>query len=360
MSEVLTVDSSEGHSVIYVPREAVGDDMVRLVQWVVDENREVEPDQPLAVVETSKATFEIRADRKGFLFHLAKVGEDIAVGAPIALISDTVRRPSVGPKKEESTHGSVVGEQIITEKARVLIAKYDLSAKDFSGIPVLRGSDIENFLNNRAVDSRPEEPRIFADQELERNANWDTTFQSSDYQRLKEVMTALRQRMKANHDRHVPAGTLLYDRWELAKDYGFDEGTSVYDECLILGDVRVGKHCWIGPFTILDGAHASLTIGDYTSVGAGTHIYTHNTIEQALTGNKAAVFKKATSIGNCCFIAPLALIGPGTTVGDHSFVAAGSYVEGFFPSHSYIAGNPAKRVGCVEVQNKTARLRREM
>jgi acetyltransferase-like isoleucine patch superfamily enzyme len=49
------------------------------------------------------------------------------------------------------------------------------------------------------------------------------------------------------------SGDLLTDRRGIARDYGFGSGTSCYDNVLILGDVTVGKHCWIGPNVILKG-----------------------------------------------------------------------------------------------------------
>jgi acetyltransferase-like isoleucine patch superfamily enzyme len=186
----------------------------------------------------------------------------------------------------------------------------------------------------------------------------DAVLDTELYKELKALLTALRRRMKTKHHRHVSTGDLLNDRWELAKAYGFGEGTSVYDGCLILGDVRVGRRCWVGPHTILDGSRAVLTIGDSVDIGSGAHLYTHNSIERALTGGRAALVENATTIGNCCFIGPQAIIAPGTILGDHSFVAPGSYVEGVFPPFSYIAGNPARRVGVVEVRDNQARLRR--
>jgi acetyltransferase-like isoleucine patch superfamily enzyme len=50
-------------------------------------------------------------------------------------------------------------------------------------------------------------------------------------------------------------------------------------------------------------------------------------------------------------------VAPGTVLGDHCFVAVGSYVEGAFPARSYLAGNPARRVGSVEIDSGRARLR---
>jgi acetyltransferase-like isoleucine patch superfamily enzyme len=121
--------------------------------------------------------------------------------------------------------------------------------------------------------------------------------------------------------------------------------------------VRVGKHCWVGPYTILDG-QGGLVIGDYVDIGTSAHIYSHNTIERALTGHRAPLFRKSTKIGNCCFIAPHAIIGPGTVLGNHCFVAAGSYVEGVFADGTFISGNPARVMGKVVLQGDRAYIER--
>ena len=47
---------------------------------------------------------------------------------------------------------------------------------------------------------------------------------------------------------------------------------------------------------------------------------------------------------------PVWIVAPGTVIGDHCFIAANSYVEGRFPSYTYIAGTPAVSVGTVEIR----------
>ena len=48
--------------------------------------------------------------------------------------------------------------------------------------------------------------------------------------------------MKEKFNRHVSIQDLLSDRWETAKFYGFGEGTSCYNNVLILGDVKLEKY----------------------------------------------------------------------------------------------------------------------
>lgn len=76
----------------------------------------------------------------------------------------------------------------------------------------------------------------------------------------------------------------------------------------------------------------------------------NHTIDQVLTGGAVKPFGAPTRIGRCCFIAPMAMIAPGADIGDHSFVAAFSYIEGKFPPCSYLAGAPARVIGRIEVR----------
>ena len=94
---------------------------------------------------------------------------------------------------------------------------------------------------------------------------------------LHELLADLARQMRERHGRHVSVGDLLTDRWELASRLGFGEGTSCYDNVLILGSVSVGRNCWIGPNVVLDGT-GDLTIGDNVDISAGAQIYTHDTV----------------------------------------------------------------------------------
>jgi acetyltransferase-like isoleucine patch superfamily enzyme len=336
---------------VLIPREGVNDDTVQLVEWIVREGARVSEGAALAVLQTAKATFDLNAPRAGFLFHLVEAGADVPVGTAVALISESSEKP----KCPAAPVGKADGDQVVTDKARALMKQHGLALSAFAGLAVVRADDVQKILQTLpAAASRGIQQ---ANGKGSDGSDWDEILNDDRYREIKDVLTALRRRMRARFNRHVSTGNHLYDRWELARDYGFGEGTSVYDDCLILGDVRVGRNCWIGPYTILDGNHAPLEIGDYVDVGAGTHIYTHNSIERALTGHRAPLKSGPTRIGSCCFISPHSVIAPGTILGDHCFVSVGSYVEGVFPSFSFLSGCPARNVGKVEVSGSHARLR---
>jgi acetyltransferase-like isoleucine patch superfamily enzyme len=318
---------------VVVPRLGAGEDEVSLRRWLVAPGQAVVKGQELAEIDTSKATNVVESPRSGYLFQRAKEDDIVKVGDVLAEIHSE-------PVEQAQAGHSQVGAPDISRKAQVLMDKHGLNREDFPGLSVIRVQDVERNLGR--AKSEIEQP--------ESVIPGRDTFQEMTHQ--------MRLTMRTKFDRHVPTGTLLHDRWKLAAELGFGEGSSIYDESLVLGQVEVGRHCWIGPFTVLDGAHARLTIGDYTDIAAGAQIYTHNNLERVLTGHRAPSAIAAVEIGRCCFIAPHVVIGPGSVVGDHSFVASGSYVEGRFPSHSYLAGTPAVRVGEIEIVDGRARLRR--
>ncbi|HVU15365.1 MAG TPA: biotin/lipoyl-containing protein [Candidatus Didemnitutus sp.] len=341
---------------IIVPREGVNDDRAKLVEWLVTDGAKVSAGQPVVVLETTKKVFELESPAAGYVHHHAATGTEVDIGASVGVVTvsaDRPARPAANPRPPASAP-SAAGDPVVSAKALELIRRHSLSLDQFRHLAVVREADVTAAL---ASSSKPAPIHRFAGENLDPAADWDAILASKDYTQVEELLRALRRRLRAKYNRHVPLGTLLNDRWNVAKENGFGEGSNVYDECLILGDVRMGKKCWVGPFTILDGLNGTLTIGDYVDIGSGTHVYTHNTVERALTGHRAPLFGNSTSIGNCCFIAPHVTIAAGTRIGNHCFVAAGSYVEGSFPDYSFIQGNPAKLVGRVEVTGDRARIR---
>ena len=108
----------------------------------------------------------------------------------------------------------------------------------------------------------------------------------------------------------LPFGDYIVDRWEKAKNLGFGEGSSIYDSAIVIGDVKVGKNTWIGPFTVLDGT-GGLEIGDTCSISAGVQIYTHDTVEWAISGGKHPKEQAPVQIGNRCYIGPNSIISKG-------------------------------------------------
>ena len=82
-------------------------------------------------------------------------------------------------------------------------------------------------------------------------------------------------------------------------------------------------------FTNPKGVH----IGAHTAVTGGSVILTHDRVRKIHTD---------TWIGSHCIIGINAIVLPGVRIGDHCIVGAGSVVTKDVPSHTIVAGNPAK------------------
>ena len=92
------------------------------------------------------------------------------------------------------------------------------------------------------------------------------------------MLAALARRKKRLFGRRVSIGDILTERAENAAAYGFGEGTTMYDNVLVLGDVVIGDNTWIGPGCILDGSGGCLRIGK--SPAGGTKVTASVPIER--------------------------------------------------------------------------------
>jgi len=172
------------------------------------------------------------------------------------------------------------------------------------------------------------------------------------YTNLTSVYKKRRDEIKKKWDRVLPFNELIADRWEKAQFLHGLSGSSIYDNSYIFGKVSIGKNTWIGPYTILDGSGGKLSIGNFCSISSGVQIYTHNTVEWALTGGKSEHEKKSVRIGDNCYIGPNSIISMGVSIGKCSVIGSLSFVNSKIFPYSIAFGSPAKIVGKVIVKGK--------
>lgn len=165
---------------------------------------------------------------------------------------------------------------------------------------------------------------------------------------LQELYLARDHELRQEFDRSLAFDDAMFDRWQRAERLGFGERASIYASATVFGDVRVGASTWIGPNTLLDGSGGRLEIGTHCSVSAGVQIYTHDTVEWALSGGTAGPRRGPVSVGDRCYIGSQCIIALDSEIGTESVVAANSFVNGAFPSRAVLAGTPASVIGSVE------------
>lgn len=124
----------------------------------------------------------------------------------------------------------------------------------------------------------------------------------------REFLRALAVRKRKQFDRRVPIGDLLTERDDNAAAYGFGEGSTMYDNVLVLGSVKVGRNTWIGQGCILDGSGGDLQIGDWCSISAGVQIYTHHTVNRSISLGREPIDCAPTRIGDGVYIGPNSVV----------------------------------------------------
>jgi acetyltransferase-like isoleucine patch superfamily enzyme len=163
------------------------------------------------------------------------------------------------------------------------------------------------------------------------------------FQKIKEINYLLSDQHYSKYKRLVSLPDLYSDRWERAKKYGFGENTNVYDNSLIIGDVKIGKECWIGPNTIIDGS-GGLKIGNYCTISAGVQIYSHDSVNSTLSSKKAPIDRDSVSIGNNVYISPNVLITKGVSIGNNVVIGAFSLVNKDIDDNSIVFGQPIRLI----------------
>ena len=159
--------------------------------------------------------------------------------------------------------------------------------------------------------------------------------------RLLKIFRLLMNEKKQKFERVLPFGDYFIDRHEKADFLGFGKGSSVYDNVIILGNVTVGKNTWIGPNVILDGS-GGLEIGSNCSISAGVQIYSHDSVQWAISGGKRSYEYASTRVEDNCYIAPNVIIQKGISIEKGSIIGANSFVNKNIPMNSKAYGTPVK------------------
>jgi acetyltransferase-like isoleucine patch superfamily enzyme len=168
---------------------------------------------------------------------------------------------------------------------------------------------------------------------------------------LIELHHRCRDITRDKYDRLNPVYEDLFDWGERGAYWtGKDRGITIYNSATLLGDVKIGEHTWIGPFSLLDGG-GGLEIGRYCSISTGCQVLTHDTVRWALSGGKMQPERNATRIGDCCFLGSHAIVTRGVTIGSHCLIAAGAVVTGDVDDFTIAGGVPARVIGQVVIDD---------
>jgi 2-oxoglutarate dehydrogenase E2 component (dihydrolipoamide succinyltransferase) len=137
---------------VRVPQINPNDEQAVVVRWHVAKGARVRAGQPLVTLETTKTTFDVDAPVDGYAFFEHEPNAELAVGAPVAWISDEDAAPKV-PAAESKSGTQAGGEpaERFTRKALKLMKQHGLVEADFAGLDKIDADAVERVAAQRAA-----------------------------------------------------------------------------------------------------------------------------------------------------------------------------------------------------------------
>lgn len=334
---------------IIVPAITANEDIIKLSKVLIKDNEYCKKNKIICSFESSKTSLDLEIDADGYIVIFTPEGKDVKIGEVIGLISDN--KIANDKIKEYKKINSSTEELTVTKKAEILINDHKLNPKEIKQIGVIRSEDVESFINKKKFikSSKNEDQEYVELEKIMKSFNYENS-SLKDIAKLKDTLSLAQKIYQKKWQRFIPPVDTIFDRWSSAEKNGFGEGSNVSQLSYIIGKVKVGKHCYIGPFTVLDGS-AGITIGDNTSIAAGVHIYSHDTVSRSLGGKKFEISLGTSEIGSNCFIGPNVVITRGVKVGNNCFIGPNSVLTSNIPNFTAVTGNPAKIIGKVILDN---------
>lgn len=191
-------------SVVEMKVPVIGESIneVTLSQWLKPDGSFVKLDEPICEFESDKATLEFPAEAEGKLIHVAKEGDDLAIGALVARIDTSV---------SSSGNGSpVASTEIKKENTETLTGKETIPAKSIpspSAAKILREKDVEPSVVTgtgkegritkadalKAVSEKPAEPKATKEISAAETPKISTDHGLFSRQERREKMTRMRR-----------------------------------------------------------------------------------------------------------------------------------------------------------------------
>lgn len=105
---------------------------VEIAQWLVEDGDYVEKDQPIAEVDSDKATLELPAEESGIITLKAEEGDTVAVGDVVCLIDTNAKKPE-GSKATPETAKKEAEKEVVKETKAEAPAKQEPTKTYASG-----------------------------------------------------------------------------------------------------------------------------------------------------------------------------------------------------------------------------------
>jgi acetyltransferase-like isoleucine patch superfamily enzyme/glycine cleavage system H lipoate-binding protein len=393
---------------IVLTREDANTEFALLAEWLVEDRAQVEQEQPVCIVETTKATVEIGAPGAGTIVQLYDEGVEVELGKTIARIAESADELASLEQRaaEEEARASKPSptERKATRKALELAERHGLDISEIDKRGFITEKDVEELIARQAA-AAPGSGSVLAGvstQGVSLPASFDldeaTGRLDPDYHDLlradpdafrrlspEEKVTALREHgAKIGEDVVLGDGTFVAAPQVIVED-GVEIGPGATVRCeeviaigkestfgpnleLVCRRAFVGANVWAGrSIRFGGGGHrdpwAVLTVGDLAFVGDEAFI---NVCRPVLIGREVFLTMRSLivthNVGHSILegfenrFAPVvledraqiglgAVVYAGCRVGSDAIVASNSYVTSDIAPGAFAIGVPAKVTG---------------
>jgi acetyltransferase-like isoleucine patch superfamily enzyme len=374
---------------IVVPQHGVNDDRVVISRVIPEAGAMARKGDVVLEVTTSKATFEIEAERDGYFWSIVAEGAEVDVLSTVAFLTADPERPDPKSLLADSEDGAAgpaqSGDVRATQDARELAAQHGIDLAAIGKRGIIRRRDVEAAVAGSSQKSvahvEPDPPAGRLDPEfLELIRSPDSGFAMLSTE-LKIKLYRAHGAVVGNGVLFAPGAVIHADFMEVGAGCEFGAGTVIRAETLKLGDgclfgrdndimcrrieigamlflvnrvligqggafnpeaeLVVGHSCLISSDVLINTAHR-VSIGDVSCLSPGVSIFTHSHWQNVLEGYQAS-FAPVT-IGSDVWITGNCLVTPGVVMEDGSQALANSTIVGRVMSRTVVSGVPARKL----------------
>ena len=167
---------------------------VEIASWLVEDGDYVEKDQPIAEVDSDKATLELPAEESGIITLKAEEGDAVAVGAVVCLIDTSADRPAGSKQSSVSNTSAVEENKVVTSSAVEKSAETKTYATGTAS-PAAKKVLAEKDMSASEVKGTGKDGRITKDDAVKAVPSMGTPIAGSDRGSTRSKMSMLRRKV---------------------------------------------------------------------------------------------------------------------------------------------------------------------
>lgn len=124
---------------------------VEIATWLVENGDYVELDQPIAEIDSDKATLELPAEFAGTIELLAEEGETVEVGQIVCKIDTSAKAPEGAPKKKENAEEAAPKKEEAPKQEKAAPVKPVANDNSVKATPVAKEMMQQNNISGNSI-----------------------------------------------------------------------------------------------------------------------------------------------------------------------------------------------------------------